>query len=194
MMDGGRVSDFSIERILSPQVGPRPQVADLPQTVSGGLTLDFGYAGPAAPGPAAAACCQRYRGMGFVEACYPCGTCFHRPDLHLCPGVCVHAADAQLCAGFHVLPHPAAPPQAPLRQKTRMRTVFTDAQSRQLEALFELSDYPHVEARAELARRTGLSEETVRVWFKNRRARRKRQCSGAGVQSPPSPPEKPPFL
>ena len=44
-----------------------------------------------------------------------------------------------------------------------MRTVFTDAQTKQLEALFELTDYPAVESRAEVARNTGLSEETVRV-------------------------------
>lgn len=53
--------------------------------------------------------------------------------------------------------------QAQHRQKARMRTVFTDSQTKQLEALFELTDYPAVEARAEMARRTGLSEETVRV-------------------------------
>lgn len=44
-----------------------------------------------------------------------------------------------------------------------MRTVFTDGQTKQLEALFELTDYPAVQARAEVARSTGLSEETVRV-------------------------------
>lgn len=44
-----------------------------------------------------------------------------------------------------------------------MRTVFTDAQVRQLEALFDLTDYPPAEARAEVARSCGLSEETVRV-------------------------------
>ncbi|XP_058490150.1 dharma [Solea solea] len=65
-----------------------------------------------------------------------------------------------------------------------MRTVFTDGQTKHLEALFELTDYPTVEARAEVARSTGLNEETVRVWFKNRRARRKRQRSGSKVNSP----------
>lgn len=44
-----------------------------------------------------------------------------------------------------------------------MRTVFTDSQTKQLEALFDLTDYPTAEARAEVARSTGLSEETVRV-------------------------------
>lgn len=53
--------------------------------------------------------------------------------------------------------------QAQLRQRARARTVFTDAQLRQLEALFDLTDYPPAEARAEVAKSGGLSEETVRV-------------------------------
>lgn len=57
--------------------------------------------------------------------------------------------------------HPTGQPQ--VRQKARIRTVFTDSQTQQLEALFEETDYPAVEARAEVARVTGLSEETVRV-------------------------------
>ncbi|KAL2096536.1 hypothetical protein ACEWY4_008684 [Coilia grayii] len=69
-------------------------------------------------------------------------------------------------------PHVANP-----RQRSRMRTVFTECQTKQLDQLFSQTDYPSVEARAELARNTGLTEETVRVWFKNRRARRKRQNS-----------------
>ncbi|XP_042564676.1 dharma [Clupea harengus] len=67
-------------------------------------------------------------------------------------------------------PHAVSP-----RHRNRMRTVFTDGQTKQLDHLFSVTDYPSVEARAELARNTGLTEETVRVWFKNRRARRKRQ-------------------
>lgn len=72
-------------------------------------------------------------------------------------------SDAQQLARYHSY-HPAGVPAQPqLRQKARMRTVFTDSQTKQLEALFELTDYPAAEARAELARSTGLCEETVRV-------------------------------
>ncbi|CAB1347643.1 unnamed protein product, partial [Coregonus sp. 'balchen'] len=70
------------------------------------------------------------------------------------------------------------------RNRSRMRTVFTDSQTKQLEQLLEQTDYPGVEVRAELARNAGLTEETVRVWFKNRRARRKRQKSGTKAKSP----------
>uniref|UniRef100_H3C411 Dharma n=1 Tax=Tetraodon nigroviridis TaxID=99883 RepID=H3C411_TETNG len=90
-------------------------------------------------------------------------------------------------AGYHGYHAAATPAQAQLRQRVRVRTVFTDAQVRQLEALFDLTDYPPAEARAELARSSGLSEETVRVWFKNRRARRKQQRSGSRVKSSSSP-------
>ncbi|KAK1154491.1 homeobox protein goosecoid-like [Acipenser oxyrinchus oxyrinchus] len=61
------------------------------------------------------------------------------------------------------------------RKRHRVRTVFTDSQTEELELLFGRTDYPDPAARDCLARRVGLSEETIRVWFKNRRARRKRQ-------------------
>ncbi|KAK7156566.1 hypothetical protein R3I94_006581 [Phoxinus phoxinus] len=68
-------------------------------------------------------------------------------------------------------------PTVAQKQRSRIRTVFTDSQTEQLERLFALTDYPTAETRADLAKNTGLSEETVRVWFKNRRARRKRQTT-----------------
>lgn len=49
------------------------------------------------------------------------------------------------------------------RQRNRIRTVFTESQVKQLDQLFNITDYPTAEARAQLARNTGLSEETVRV-------------------------------
>ncbi|XP_066516832.1 dharma [Hoplias malabaricus] len=65
--------------------------------------------------------------------------------------------------------------EAQQRQRNRIRTVFTENQMKQLDQLFSITEYPSVQDRAQLAKATGLSEETVRVWFKNRRARRKRQ-------------------
>lgn len=55
----------------------------------------------------------------------------------------------------------------PQRQRCRIRTVFTDNQTEQLERLFATTDYPSAETRAELAKNTGLSEETVRVRKRN---------------------------
>ncbi|GAA6231281.1 double homeobox protein 1-like [Lates japonicus] len=194
-MDGSRVSDFSIERILSPQLGHKQPVMEFSpdgylKGIPGGFSLDSGNLRPPAPVPVSG--CLQYRGMSFGEAFYPYPAGFHRTDfssVYPNSGVYVHfssqdSADAPPLPGYHGY-HPA---QSQPRQKARMRTVFTDGQTKQLEALFELTDYPAVEARAEVARSTGLSEETVRVWFKNRRARRKRQHSGSKVKSPSPPP------
>lgn len=76
------------------------------------------------------------------------------------------SSDAPL-GGYHGYHPAAAPAQAQLSQKVRVRTVFTDAQVRQLEALFDVTDYPPAEARAELAKSSGLSEETVRVGLRD---------------------------
>ncbi|XP_073341058.1 dharma [Pagrus major] len=197
-MEGSRVSDFSIERILSPQLGHKPPVTEVSpggylQGFPAGLSPDSGCFRATAPVPMPVPGCLQYRGMGFGEAFYPYGAGFHHTDfsrVHSNSGVYVHfssqePADAQQLVGYHG--YHQAGVQSQQRQRSRMRTVFTDSQTKRLEALFELTDYPTVEARADVARSTGLSEETVRVWFKNRRARRKRQRSGSKVKSP-SPP------
>ncbi|KAL4647446.1 homeobox protein MIXL1-like [Arapaima gigas] len=61
------------------------------------------------------------------------------------------------------------------RSRSRSRTVFTESQTQQLELLFGRTEYPTPDEREELARSTGLPHEVIRVWFKNRRARRKNQ-------------------
>ncbi|XP_044058611.1 dharma [Siniperca chuatsi] len=198
-MDGSRVSDFSIERILSPQLGLKPPVMECSpdgylQGLPGGFSLDSGNRRPPAPVPIPVPVpmpgCLQYRGMTLGEAFYPHGAGFHHADFGS-SGVYVHfsspdSADAQSLAGYHGYHQAGGCAQS--RQKARMRTVFTDSQTKRLEALFELTDYPAAQARAEVARSTGLSEETVRVWFKNRRARRKRHRSGSKVKSPSRPP------
>uniref|UniRef100_A0A665VS51 Dharma n=1 Tax=Echeneis naucrates TaxID=173247 RepID=A0A665VS51_ECHNA len=179
MMDGNRVSDFSIERILSPQLGHKPPGAEFPpdgylQGIPGGFSLDsLNFRSPV-PVPVSVpmpGCLQN-----FGEVIYPCGPALEYTD---------HNSPLPGCPGYH---HAGVTAQPQSRQKGRARTIFTDYQTRQLEALFRFTDYPAVQARAQVARSTGLSEETVRVWFKNRRARRKRQRSGSKVKSPSPPP------
>ncbi|KAI3353786.1 hypothetical protein L3Q82_004847 [Scortum barcoo] len=194
-MEASRVSDFSIERILSPQLGQRTEVPPdgYLHGFPGGFSLDYGNFRPPAPVPVSLPMpgCLQYRGMSFGEAFYPYRAAFHHNDfIYPNSGVYAHfshqdPADAQQLAGYDGYHQAPGGPQS--RQRARMRTVFTDSQTKQLEALFELTDYPAVQARAEVARSTGLSEETVRVWFKNRRARRKRQRSGSKVKSPSHP-------
>ncbi|CAM9880523.1 unnamed protein product [Lampetra fluviatilis] len=65
------------------------------------------------------------------------------------------------------------------KRKRRHRTIFTDEQLGALEELFEQNQYPDVSMREQLARRVHLREERVEVWFKNRRAKWRRQKHAA---------------
>ncbi|XP_006146928.1 paired box protein Pax-4 [Tupaia chinensis] len=57
----------------------------------------------------------------------------------------------------------------------RNRTIFSPGQAEALEKEFQRGQYPDSEARGKLAAATSLPEDTVRVWFSNRRAKWRRQ-------------------
>ncbi|KPP69108.1 homeobox protein goosecoid-like [Scleropages formosus] len=69
------------------------------------------------------------------------------------------------------------------RRKRRHRTIFTDEQLEALENLFQETKYPDVGTREQLARRVHLREEKVEVWFKNRRAKWRRQKRSSSEES-----------
>lgn len=60
------------------------------------------------------------------------------------------------------------------------RTVFHAQQLEVLERVFEQIAFPTMETRLEVARRTGLAEQTVRVWFKNKRVKESRRGEEVG--------------
>ncbi|KAG8455898.1 hypothetical protein GDO86_001914 [Hymenochirus boettgeri] len=67
------------------------------------------------------------------------------------------------------------------RRTRRHRTIFTEEQLQALEETFHHNQYPDVIAREHLAGRIQLKEERVEVWFKNRRAKWRRQKRGTVV-------------
>ncbi|XP_042244882.1 homeobox protein goosecoid isoform X2 [Thunnus maccoyii] len=67
------------------------------------------------------------------------------------------------------------------RRKRRHRTIFTDEQLEALEGLFQETKYPDVGTREQLARKVHLREE--KVWFKNRRAKWRRQKRSSSEES-----------
>ena len=60
------------------------------------------------------------------------------------------------------------------KPRKRLRTVYSEAQVRLLEATYEEQKYPESSKRRWLAAKTGIPIDRLQVWFQNRRARDRR--------------------
>jgi len=70
------------------------------------------------------------------------------------------------------------------KKPRRKRTFFTDHQLEVLEELFQKTQYPGYPAMEEVALRINLSRFTVKIWFKNRRAKNRNQNKSPSPSKP----------
>ncbi|KAL1240977.1 Visual system homeobox [Trichinella spiralis] len=66
------------------------------------------------------------------------------------------------------------------KKPRRKKTVFTEHQTKALEKIFKVSQYPDTQTRIKLGLDIHLPEDRIQIWFQNRRAKMRKMMISEG--------------
>ncbi|KRY38655.1 Visual system homeobox 1 [Trichinella spiralis] len=82
-------------------------------------------------------------------------------------------SQTQLCDQTYEMPKNEKKPR-------RKKTVFTEHQTKALEKIFKVSQYPDTQTRIKLGLDIHLPEDRIQIWFQNRRAKMRKMMISEG--------------